>query len=89
MCKEIIHNDYDPFNEGKVKPDNTKLIVSVLKKTAAVMTGGVTYKVQGKRVKVRSNGCKDFKAVGIMDSLGIFDTYFTCDTDGAILLMIS
>jgi len=90
MCKGAINTPYDPDGTGKTKEDNTKLIKSVIKKTAAFMAGGVKMKVdkEQKRVIVYSNGCLDFCAIGIFDSLGIFKVTISSDAKHRVLVII-
>lgn len=90
MCKGAKNVPYDPDGTGTVKEGNTQLIKSVVEKTAAFMAGGVKMKVEpeNKRVIVYSNGCLDFCAVGIFDSLGIFKVTISSDAKHRVLIII-
>lgn len=86
---ESINTPYDPDGTGKPKKNNVKLIKKVLKKTAAISAGGLKMQVEDDRVILYSNGQLDFYAVGIFDSLGIFDVKITCDRKHRVLVIVS
>lgn len=91
-CGGAYNTPYDPDGSGELQKNNIKLISAVLNETAAVQAGGIEYKIcpDAKKVYVFSKGgTLDFCAVGIFDSLGIFDVVISANQKGKVILVIS
>ena len=68
--------------------DNRALIVKIIRETSAYKAGGIDFIIKRKSVIVFNSHDKEFKAITIFNSLGIFKTIIKSDKSGNVFLKI-